>query len=202
MKNYSYLTAGFSLVEVLVAISILLIAITGPMKILTNANRSTAFASEQVNAWFLAQEGLELVQKGRDDLLLGYFYRQINAGVGGVANPFAQFRTVYASCFLAARCGVMINSTAGSVNIRACTATACRLYTDTSTIIRPVYVHTAAQTIDQTISPFTRTIQMSVDPSNVNEIIVTSTVTWRTGSFIADQQVQVVTRLFNIYATP
>ncbi len=202
MKNYSYLTAGFSLVEVLVAISILLIAITGPMKILTNANRSTAFASEQVNAWFLAQEGLELVQKGRDDLLLGYFYRQINAGVGGQASPFAQFRTNYAACFAVSKCGVMINSTAGSVNIRACTATACRLYTDTSTIIRPVYVHTAAQTSTQTISPFTRTIQMSVDPSNVNEIIVTSTVTWRTGSFIANQQVQVVTRLFNIYATP
>ena len=202
MKNYSYLTAGFSLVEVLVAISILLIAITGPMKILTNANRSTAFASEQVNAWFLAQEGLELVQKGRDDLLLGYFFRQINAGVGGQASPFAQFRTNYAACFAVSKCGVMINSTAGSVNIRACTATACRLYTDTSPTVRPVYLHTAAPTPTQTVSLFTRMIQMSVDPNNANEIIVTSTVSWRTGSFIADQQVQVVTRLFNIYDTP
>lgn len=196
--------SGFSLVEVLVAISILLIAITGPMKILTSSNHSTEFATEQVNAWFLAQEGLELVQKGRDDLLLKYFLNQIN-GSGGTTTPFAQFQSDYRLCMSTGtkKCGLMISSNAnGSVGIRDCATVSCRLYLDTANNVRPSYVHTAAPTGSQTITPYTRTIELGLDPGNPKEIIATSTVTWRTGSFIVDQQVQAVTRLFNIYDTP
>ena len=50
---------GFSLVETLVAISILLIVIVGPMTISMSTAKSSSFASEQVQAFFLAQEGLE-----------------------------------------------------------------------------------------------------------------------------------------------
>jgi len=62
--------AGFSLVETLVAITILLIIIVGPMKISSSTAKSTSFASEQIVASFLAQEGAELAQKTRDELLL------------------------------------------------------------------------------------------------------------------------------------
>ncbi|MCA9360544.1 prepilin-type N-terminal cleavage/methylation domain-containing protein [Candidatus Kaiserbacteria bacterium] len=65
---------GFSLVETLVAITILLIIIIGPMTISSSTARSTSFASEQVVAYFLAQEGAELAQKARDDFLLENFY--------------------------------------------------------------------------------------------------------------------------------
>ncbi|NCO61881.1 prepilin-type N-terminal cleavage/methylation domain-containing protein, partial [Candidatus Kaiserbacteria bacterium] len=89
MKNFSK-QHGFSLVEVLVAITLLLLIVTGPMKIITDANHSTAFASEQVTAFFLAQEGLELAQKGRDDLMLQYFDKQFNNN-GNMVNPWAKF---------------------------------------------------------------------------------------------------------------
>lgn len=65
--------SGFSLVETLVAITILLIVISGPLAISTSTARSTSFSSEQVEAFFLAQEGAELAQKIRDDLLLAAF---------------------------------------------------------------------------------------------------------------------------------
>jgi prepilin-type N-terminal cleavage/methylation domain-containing protein len=51
--------SGFSLVETLVAISLLLIMIVGPMAISAKTAKSTSFASEQVQAFFLAQEGLD-----------------------------------------------------------------------------------------------------------------------------------------------
>ena len=70
MIFYQQKQSGFSLVETLVAISILLIVIVGPMTISMQSAKSSSFASEQVQAFFLAQEGLELAEKARDDLLL------------------------------------------------------------------------------------------------------------------------------------
>ena len=40
------------------------------MTISMQSAKSSSFASEQVQAFFLAQEGLELAEKARDDLLL------------------------------------------------------------------------------------------------------------------------------------
>lgn len=49
--------------ETLVAITILLIVVVGPMKIIISASNSTSFSGEQVVAFFLAQEGAEIAQK-------------------------------------------------------------------------------------------------------------------------------------------
>jgi len=65
-----YTRKGFSLVEVLVAISVLLLAVTGT---LTVASRSIALsigAQDQVTASFLAEEVLEFVRNTRDNNLL------------------------------------------------------------------------------------------------------------------------------------
>lgn len=76
MIHYSK-QSGFSLVETLVAITILLVVIIGPMTISSSAAKSTSFASEQVTAFFLAQEGAELIEKARNDLLLEHFLVRI-----------------------------------------------------------------------------------------------------------------------------
>jgi len=200
MKKLS-LQQGFSLVEVLVAITLLLLIVTGPMKIITDANHSTSFASEQITAFYLAQEGLELAQKGRDDLMLKYFQNKIN-GTGGITNPWTQFKTNFNKC-IANTCGLVISDTpAATVLIKDCSnQTSCRMYLD-STPVRPTYVYAVAGN-DQT--PFTRTIQMTpvmtTDGSKVKEMKVISTVTWRTGSLIAGQKVELVTYLENVYDT-
>jgi len=192
MKNFSK-QQGFSLVEVLVAITLLLLIVTGPMKIITDANHSTAFASEQVMAFFLAQEGLELAQKGRDDLMLQYFNGQFNGG--GVNNPWTQFQTNFGLC-IGKNCGLTIKNNGTGVDIKNCVNLAnCRLYLDSSPS-RSSYVHTNAGGNKLTL--FTRTIQMF--PAG-NEIKVVSTVTWRTGSLIAGQKVELITYLENVYDT-
>jgi len=194
--------SGFSLVEVLVAITLLLLVVTGPMTIISKANNSTAFATEQVNAFFLAQEGLELAQKGRDDLLLRYFERQIN-GTGGLANPLVQFELDYPGCFTATGCGLTINSPAAAATAvvdQPCTSTSCLLYTNTTSgTVRSVYTHT----VGITPTPFTRVVKIEkiMFGTKVQEYKVTSTVTWRTGSLIAGQKVELVTYLANVYDT-
>ena len=58
---------GFTLIETLIAISVLLLAITGPLTIATRGLTSAAFARDQVAAYYLAQEAVELIRNKRDN---------------------------------------------------------------------------------------------------------------------------------------
>jgi type II secretory pathway pseudopilin PulG len=57
---------AFTLIETLVAISILTIAITGPLAIIAQALRSSYFARDQITAYYLAQEAIEYIRNQRD----------------------------------------------------------------------------------------------------------------------------------------
>jgi prepilin-type N-terminal cleavage/methylation domain-containing protein len=61
---------GYSLVEVLVAISILLLATVGPMTIAVKGIQSSYYARQQATALFLAQEGVEMVVASRNEALI------------------------------------------------------------------------------------------------------------------------------------
>lgn len=58
---------GFTLVETLVAIAILLVIIVGPMSIAQKGIQNAFFAREQLTAVFLAQEAIEGVRELRDN---------------------------------------------------------------------------------------------------------------------------------------
>lgn len=199
MMYYHKKQSGFSLVETLVAISILLIVIVGPMGISMQTAKSSTFATEQIQAFFLAQEGMELAQKARDDIMLKY----TQFGVGSVNNPWSQFTDIagtYLNCFNGAGCGLeWDNSVAGALEtVTSCSnPDDCRIYRETSG--RDWFGHSSAGVA----TPFTRRIYFSVaglDPTR--EVKVRSVVTWRTGSLVAEQKVEVESYLYNIYATP
>ena len=61
---------AFTLVETLVAISILLLALAGPMSIAARALSSAYYARDEVGAYYLAQEGIEYVRAVRDQNFL------------------------------------------------------------------------------------------------------------------------------------
>lgn len=63
-------TNGYTLVEVLVAISILLLAIVGPMTIAAKGVQGAYYARQQATALFLAQEGIEIIVASRNDALI------------------------------------------------------------------------------------------------------------------------------------
>ena len=187
---------GFSLVETLVAISILLIVIVGPMTISVTASRSTSFASEQVIAFFLAQEGAEIAQKARDDLLLDVF-------AGNSSNAWAAFTDssssgVYDFCFNATGCGLELATDAtGSIPapVDCDSGNNCTLYLDTSSgDVRSRYTYDAS---GNEATAYQR--QIIFENVDANQVRVVSRVFWRSGSIRDIQSVEVETYLYNVY---
>lgn len=199
MKYLSSNQGGFSLVEVLVAVTILLLVMAGPMRVLTSATNSTTYSSEQIVAYFLAQEGLELVQQGRDNQALVYF-QDVIYGAPPLPSPWSQFATNFTDC-IPGPCGVTPINTGQMFAVTPCsTLTDCRLYLNATAGDRARYTHTST---GNTVTPYTRTIQISMITvgGRIQGAVATSTVTWRTGSLIADQRVELVTYLTNVYDT-
>lgn len=67
IKNFK---KGFTLLETLVAISILLIAVVGPMSIIGRSLPQSAYARDHAIAVNLAQEGIEAIRQKRDSNML------------------------------------------------------------------------------------------------------------------------------------
>lgn len=198
---------GFTLVETLVAVSVLLLVVVGPLTITTRTTKSATFASEQVVAHFLAQEGLELAQKARDELLLDHY------DSGTIRNPWERFvasTSTYQACFNATGCGLSLQATvqqlAAPVNC-ATAADSCLLRLSTNAGHVGRYRHGAQSATLQNEPPgYTRVIRFYEvrDPatgvfSRDPQIRVVSEVTWRSGNLIATQSVKLETYLFNVY---
>jgi len=190
----SHLQSGFSLVETLVAITILLLVIVGPMSISSSAARSTSYSSEQVVAFFLAQEGAELAQKARDDLQLEFFD-------GSNGNPWNDFTgktpgDTYYRCFEPTGCGLQLvdGDTDGKLAAAVdCGSNTCRLYIDNGGG-RARYTYSD---LNNTIAPYTRVITMKETAGREVEVI--SRVSWQTGNQRQIQTVEAKTYLFNVY---
>jgi prepilin-type N-terminal cleavage/methylation domain-containing protein len=58
---------GFTLVETLVAVAILMISIAGPLVVASKGLNAAIFARDQMMASYLAQESLELIKNIRDN---------------------------------------------------------------------------------------------------------------------------------------
>lgn len=59
--------SGFTLVETLIAITVLLIAIVAPMTLAQEGILAARLAEDQIVAFYMAQEGVELVRNIRDE---------------------------------------------------------------------------------------------------------------------------------------
>lgn len=207
-----YTQSGFSLVETLVAITILLIVIVGPLTIVTTTSKSTNFSNAQVVGFYLAQEGAELAQKARDDIVLDRFLDPIADATEYNDTPWADFIDestgasggIYQDCFISnGRCGLEIGEDSeGSVAtpIDCSSGTdACKLYYDTDVAnIRSRYTYDSVSGDIET--PYKRFITFeNIDPGGTDEIRVVSRVEWSTGLSRDFESVEVITYLFDIY---
>jgi hypothetical protein len=64
-------TSGLTMVETLVAISILTIAVIGPLGIIAQALHTSYYTRDQMTAYYLAQEAIEYVRNLRDKQGIG-----------------------------------------------------------------------------------------------------------------------------------
>ncbi len=191
--------SGFSLVETLVAITILLIVIVGPIAIVSSASNSAMFASDQVTAFLLAQEGAELAQKVRDDLVLAKFNNS------GAPNPWTTFTNTaiggtYRNCFVevnSSGCGLEIgDANTGTLDtIQNCaTSPNCRLYYSGDNNERSFFTYNQT---GNSATIFTRVI--TFQNISTQEVRVVSRVTWFSGISRNAREVEVETYLFNVY---
>ena len=183
--NYSLkFKKGFTLVETMVAISILMLGILGPLSIASSGLRNSLFAKDQVTAYYLAQEGIEYVRYVRDDNYLD----GKKPWLSGLDNCTGTF-----GCTVDTEKWFTTNA---SVTDK-CTFADCGddglLYKIAS---NQHYTHQSGS--GNTATPFTRIIKVE---KNINdrEIKVTSTVTWQTGD--GQKSFTLTENVFNIYKT-
>ena len=212
---YKKSQSGYSLVEVLVSISILLIATVGPMSIATQGIKSSQFALEQNTAYFLAQEGIEVMFAIRNNLALEDINNDLSSGSntswdwviknnglfngGGPCNGDSRVYRLNSdgdSCSI----GVHFADTSGNsghyakgpVTFLNCNATQsrCDIYLDEGSD-RAVYSHDSGG--DET--PFRRIITITRETDY--SIKVESKVTWDSNVFSTKQSVSETTYLFD-----
>lgn len=186
--QYQSSQSGYSLVEVLVAISILLVAIVGPMTIASQSLQYSQFSAQQNTAFFLAQEGIEAAFDIRAASGLDHLDNPTGAGSWDWATA-----ANVSDCRAANGCGIDWRDRTVTNNIVACGSGACQLYYD-DTASRAHYTHVAGA-----ITPFTRVIRFSnISPTVVE---VTATVSWEAAGNRGNRSVVLRTYLHDIYDT-
>lgn len=150
---------GFTLIEALVAVTILIIGVIGPLTIAVRGITDGFFARNQIAANYLAQEAVEMVLNKRT-ANIRYNYLQPWTGLShcfneacGVNNPT---QPVFSFCSPSSECDLVFDKTVG-------------------------YYVTAGAAQEPVGPVFRREINMKAVGSNPNdpeEIKVTITVTW------------------------
>lgn len=161
---------GFTLIETMVAVSILTLSVAGPLFTASRAIVASVTARDQLTASYLAQEGIEYVRAMRDNAFLSA-YQAGGANISTAA--WVEFLTG-----------------ASSSSITQCRATSCSLDTYPvaplglqSGSATPLYLvngfYTQKTTLGGVQTPFTRTVQIiDASPSGATDVQIVSTVTW------------------------
>lgn len=143
---------GFTLVETLVAITILVVSIAGPMTIASKGMSSAIFAKDQITAFYLAQEAIEYIRNKRDENNLNG-----NSWLTGLSD-----------CIDENICTVDIQNN----TINRCPNGVCPVikYDDSDGFYNYE---------DGDNSNFTRNV--NIKTINVKEVAITATLSWKTG---------------------
>lgn len=157
---------GFTLIETIVAITILTLAVTGPLFTASRAIVAARAASYQLTASYLAQESVEYVRMLRDNhYLAAYAIEPATASTTG----WASFRTAVSPCVTGVCTFDPTGGSLGDQFLAACSGT-CFLYLTNQT--NGIYTQQSIGTQTQ----FKRTVKISDVPGNEERVV--STVTW------------------------
>lgn len=180
---------GFTLIEALVAITVMLLSIAGPMQIASDGIKNSIYARDQIVAFYIAQEGIEIVRSIRDENAL---------------NNASWLTNIPSPCTDASGggCGIDIQDT-NSIDVTDfidCAGnggTACNIYYNPDGLDvggqRGIYGHTAGGGGMPTI--FNRSIKVVAE--NPQESTINTTVTWLSRG--VTKTILVQSRVFNQY---
>jgi len=183
-KNYSSQRAGFTLVEAMVAISILSLSITGPLVIAQKGIASSVYSRDQITASYLAQEAVEYIRNGRDtNVIAGDDWLSGFETCMSTTNP--------AGCRIDAR--YLDFKDATGLAVTSCLSTCPRMYRNTPS---GLYGYLTSSGWVQT--PFTRTVLITPVGSDDREAIVSVKVSWSTTLFSPVKEFSVRSSLFKL----
>lgn len=182
-------TSGFTLVESLVAVSILSMAVTGPLLIAQKGIGAAYYAKDQVIAFYLAQEAIEYIRNIRDT-------NRITDAAGGWLSSLGSCKDTGGGqrCTIDARFTDPTDPVAGVGAITACPTisgviVACPLISFESETGLYGYNIGSATKFRRIIS-----IDDRVDPK---EAVVTVTITWNTNLFTPTRAFTIKEHMFN-----
>jgi prepilin-type N-terminal cleavage/methylation domain-containing protein len=185
---------GYSLVEVLVATAILLIATVGPLTIAAKGIQTAQFAREQATATFLAQEGVEAVVALRNSSII----QALDDGDLSTSWDWQTGTPGIDRCFpargISNGCNMDFNNANVANPIRACNAPAnCALRYDVTTNIPYTANGSGAA------SPYMRVI--TLENTGPKEVRITSTVYWDSSLYRGGtlEQVAFSSTVFSLY---
>ena len=166
---------GFTLIETMVAITILITAVVGPMQIASKALFSSFYARDQITAYYLAQEGIEYVRHVRDSY---YLTSTVPSDWPSTANN--NFSDCISDQITSFGCRVDVYNQQ------------IKKYTSLSDISsNPLNYNTVSgmysyqSTSNDKPSKYTRVLTISPNPStNPDSLLVTSTISW-TGNYLS-----------------
>ncbi|MEK7101886.1 MAG: prepilin-type N-terminal cleavage/methylation domain-containing protein [Patescibacteria group bacterium] len=179
---------GFTLIETMVAITILTFAIAGPMFTASRSIIAAQTARDQLTAMYLAQEGIEYVRMMRDNAYLEA-YHEGDSDISSKA--WDNFLNNPASDWTIAKCRASVHAskicTLGSIleasPLVSCPSDTCDpLYLTNCTnssgelSCTPPSIYTSQDLSGSVVSPFTRSIQGITITEN--EVKIVSTVSW------------------------
>lgn len=187
--NRLHTQKGFTILETMVAITILIMAVTVPIGIAARGLQSSFYVKDRIIATGLAQEAFEILRSRRDD----------DALTGGGGPGVEWYTPIPGYCNIGSN-GCDVDVRAGGY-IECDTPTACVLKYDPNAITssrRGLYTHQTGVGI--VASPFTRVITLDHETTNsTDEIRVTVTVSWQSGLFASTRSVEVQGVIFNAY---
>ncbi len=183
---------GFSLVETLVAISVLLISIVAPLSIASRALQNNLVAQEQYIATTLAQEGIEAVVFLQTQSQL--------VAIDSGSDPWLWYAALPPACISASGCAMDFRDTDNTpvvVSTLNCahSSSPCRVYFDAAAP-RAQYSHVSSGTL----TPYSRSIRVIDAGGATNQVIIESTVTWESPNAASTQQVTFRSALFDTAA--
>ncbi len=191
-SNYKKNIGGFTVVEALVAIAILLLSITSAFSVAQSSLQSSNFAKNRTTAYFLAQEGIESIRHLRDNNGLKMLKENANPGSISWLGGFAEPGDRNSPCALDVNtCLIAVLAFMNAVNCNGVCPNFWHLGNE--------FFQYKGDEEEGAITSFNRSIQLySVSDENGpndNEIQVVVTVTWNQGAI--EKSVVVSENLYN-----
>ena len=188
--NYLNHQKGFTIIETLVAIAVLMIAIVGPLTVVEQALNQANYSRDQMIASYLAQDAMESIRNIRDNNLLA----GNSSGTSWLAGLSA--------CTPTSLCGIETapDPTFSGSPIFTCTSQqACPLYIDQQTSVNGGFYTSVPGSVGTLNLPtvFTRTFSITSPSNGLNDAAMVSvTVGWVSGT--QTDQVNIQDMLFNV----